>query len=147
LIIMCCSTLTCSFTSLLFLTTDKTAQLQTPGGRLTLEWCFHLPHITTFNRPCCIFELRTNYNSYLPAPHSCQYFPSWQKKADISPCCLCMSSIWTSESSADRPSWDSEWTLCHWRSPNSHIFHFLHSVITWRTCNLVRLKQHKHQLL
>jgi hypothetical protein len=28
-------------------------------------------HITTFNGPRCIFELRTNYNSYLPAP--CMY--------------------------------------------------------------------------
>ena len=27
-----------------------------------------LPHITTFIGPCCIFELWTNYNSYLPAP-------------------------------------------------------------------------------
>ena len=35
---------------------------------MTLEWCFHLPHITTFNGPRCIFELRTNYNSYLPVP-------------------------------------------------------------------------------
>jgi hypothetical protein len=35
---------------------------------MTLEQCFHLPHITTFNGPRCIFELRTNYNSYLPAP-------------------------------------------------------------------------------
>jgi hypothetical protein len=28
----------------------------------------HLPRITTFNGPRCIFELRTNYNLYLPAP-------------------------------------------------------------------------------
>ena len=34
---------------------------------MTLEQCFHLPHITAFNGPHCIFELRTNYNSYLPA--------------------------------------------------------------------------------
>jgi hypothetical protein len=35
---------------------------------MTLEQCFHLPHTTTFNGPRCIFELRTNYNSYLPVP-------------------------------------------------------------------------------
>ena len=35
---------------------------------MTLEQCFQLPHITTFNGSRCIFELRTNYNSYLPAP-------------------------------------------------------------------------------
>ena len=35
---------------------------------MTLGQCLHLPHITTFNGPRCIFELRTNYNSYLPAP-------------------------------------------------------------------------------
>jgi len=64
---MRCSTLTCTFTSLIFLTTNRTAQSQTPGRRMTLErWC-HLPHIVIFNGPCCIFELRTNYN-YLPAP-------------------------------------------------------------------------------
>jgi hypothetical protein len=36
---------------------------------MTLKQCFHLPHITAFNGPRCIFELRTNYNSYLPLPH------------------------------------------------------------------------------
>jgi len=35
---------------------------------MTLEQRFHLPHISTFNGPHCIFELQTNYNSYLPAP-------------------------------------------------------------------------------
>jgi hypothetical protein len=37
---------------------------------MTLEQCCHLPHITIINGPRCIFELRTNYNSYLPAPCS-----------------------------------------------------------------------------
>ena len=68
LIIMRCSTLTCTFASLIFLTTDKIAQQQTTGRWMPLEQYFHLPHITTFNGPRCIFELRTNYNSYLPAP-------------------------------------------------------------------------------
>jgi hypothetical protein len=36
---------------------------------MTLEQCFHLPHINNFNGPHCIFELQTNYNSYLPVPH------------------------------------------------------------------------------
>ena len=38
------------------------------GQWVTLQQCFHLPHITTLNRPRCIFELRTNFNSYLPVP-------------------------------------------------------------------------------
>jgi hypothetical protein len=42
LIIMCCSTLAYIFASLIFLTTDKTAQWQTAGWGMTLEQCFHL---------------------------------------------------------------------------------------------------------
>ena len=48
-------------------------QQKTPGRWVILEQCFHLPHITTFNGPRCIFELLTNYNSYLPAPCTCSY--------------------------------------------------------------------------
>jgi hypothetical protein len=39
---MRCSTLTCTFASLTFLTTDKTEQQQTAGWGMTLEQCFHL---------------------------------------------------------------------------------------------------------
>ena len=67
---MRCSTLTCTFALLIFLTTDKTVQEQTPGRWMTLVQCFHLAYITTFSGPRCIFELRTNYNSYLPAPRT-----------------------------------------------------------------------------
>jgi len=61
------STITCTFASLIFLTTHKTVQEQTPGRWMTLEHCFHLPHITTFKVLRCSFELWTNYNSYIPA--------------------------------------------------------------------------------
>jgi hypothetical protein len=55
----------CNFASLIFLTT---AHWQTPGWRMTFEQCCLLPHISIFNGPRSIFELRTNYISYLPAP-------------------------------------------------------------------------------
>ena len=68
LIIIRCFTLTCIFASLIFLTTDKSAQYRTPSW-MTLEQRFHFPLITTFNGTRCVFELRTNCNSYLPAHH------------------------------------------------------------------------------
>ena len=71
LITMRCSKLTCNFASLIFLTADATAQWQTPGWRMILEQCCLLPHITVFSGPRCIFDLRTNYNPYLPEP--CTY--------------------------------------------------------------------------
>jgi hypothetical protein len=71
LIIIRCSTLTCTFVSLIFLTTDKTTQQQTPVRWITLELSLHLPHITTFYGFWSIFELRTNYNSCLPSPRTC----------------------------------------------------------------------------